>query len=386
MANLSKSQKLFIEKCGLTTGDVFDASGMKKAEYRSQMKALDLLVAYGVSPCKAGGHTMRTRHGHCLQCDTANLGFLKRYKEPGQVYLAWSVRAKWAKIGMAKHAAERIKTLNQWKYGGLDDWSLKLHFDCQKAGEVENVAQSLLAQHSKQGVSYCLGKTVRECRELFQCNLKDAAKALAMAASLDGGKLQSASSSGELNIISELGQSVAVDAKVHPASIAPPPQINETPLGELGIKSKPRENLIKRNGQLSKRVTTRKVASTKTLAEAISISVKRIDSIAAATMLEHPKMEPKHGSVTGGSQQAKFNAKNLQVQVEAVHPDPSSSATSKFKKQVDSSYRNLGVGMRESFRTPQQLQKDKTKLEKMVGIDTTYSNLGVGRRENIRRK
>jgi len=35
---------------------------------------LGLWVAYGVAPCDAEGHTLRTRNGHCLQCQGDGLG------------------------------------------------------------------------------------------------------------------------------------------------------------------------------------------------------------------------------------------------------------------------------------------------------------------------
>ena len=276
MAKLLKSQINFLEKCGFTTKEVFDASGMQKADYRRLMKELDLFIAYGVSPCKAKGHTMRTRHGHCVQCDTANLGFLKRYEKPGQVYLAWSSKSKWAKIGMANNAPERIKTLNQWKYGGFDDWRLKLSFECSRAGLIENEAHKILAQHSKQGVTYSFGNTTRECRELFECKLRDAVTALKTA--------------------------VKIDLKIP---------------GEGEIENK-----------------------------------------------------------------SKIKNKNLLF----IDEDQTSDLTAKPAPNfIDTSYRNIGVGRRETLSGIQKLKNNNKKSVKVSKIDSTYNNLGVGRKEFVTR-
>jgi hypothetical protein len=70
---------------------------MKTWEWKQQMKGLGKLVAFGVYPCAAKGHTLRTRAGHCIQCNTANLSYLKRMNESADVYVAWSKGSKLVK-------------------------------------------------------------------------------------------------------------------------------------------------------------------------------------------------------------------------------------------------------------------------------------------------
>ena len=98
MAKLTKSQLAFIQRMQLDSYSLFDASGLRARDWKLQMKELGKLVAFGVTPCSAGGHSLRTRAGHCLQCNTANLSFLKRMSDRGEVYVAWSSGAKIAKI------------------------------------------------------------------------------------------------------------------------------------------------------------------------------------------------------------------------------------------------------------------------------------------------
>jgi hypothetical protein len=99
---LTTEQLAFLESQFVPLSRTFDASGMTRREYQDEMKSLDLIVAYGVSACKARGHTLRTRAGHCCQCNTAALAFLLRFEDRGEVYVASSAKQGLTKIGVAK--------------------------------------------------------------------------------------------------------------------------------------------------------------------------------------------------------------------------------------------------------------------------------------------
>ena len=144
---------------------------MRRKDYTAKMSALGLWVAYGVSNCKAGGHSLRDRAGHCVQCKPANLGFLRRYDEDGEVYVAISGRGSLVKVGMSKKAVKRISQLNFYEYGGRSDWSLHFVVQCIQAGKVENSAQQKLAKFASSGTYYKSGNYI-ECQELFTCRTK----------------------------------------------------------------------------------------------------------------------------------------------------------------------------------------------------------------------
>jgi hypothetical protein len=129
--------------------------------------------------CK--GHSLRTRAGHCVQCNTANLSYLKRMSEEADVYVAWSKSSQIAKIGLSKDAYERLETLNYFKYGGVGDWEMKLIYTCENGGEVESEAHRILSEYSKVGVTYMNGKVQRFCTEIFKCRLSQALEALEQA-------------------------------------------------------------------------------------------------------------------------------------------------------------------------------------------------------------
>lgn len=178
MAKLSKAQISFIKKMELSMDDLFDASGLNNKEYQKIMKEQGKLVAYGVTPCGAKGHTLRTRKGHCVQCNTANLDYLKRMSKTADVYVAWSQQKRIAKVGLSVDAYQRLSTLNEFRYGGIEDWQMKLIYTCENAGQVETATHQLLREYSKTGLTYWNGNVHRDCTELFQCNLKTAMNAL----------------------------------------------------------------------------------------------------------------------------------------------------------------------------------------------------------------
>lgn len=180
MARLTKQQTEFIQALGLSTRVAFDATGLKRTEWQQQMRELNKLLAFGVTPCAAQGHELRTRSGHCVQCNTANLGYLLRHVQDvrAEVYVAWSEASKLAKIGYSKNADERVSTLNKWRYGGQKDWKMVLIYEVDKAIAIEKMTQDRLSKSKKQGITYMNGTIERQCTEIFECPLPKAIKAL----------------------------------------------------------------------------------------------------------------------------------------------------------------------------------------------------------------
>lgn len=166
---LTKEQEAFLESQGIPLSAAFDASSMPKSVYSQVMKKLGKLVAFGVTPCDRAGHTLRTRHGHCIQCGTHHLAFIQRYSESGVIYVAHSASKKLTKVGVTGDVSERIKMLNSYGYAGVNDWRVWYQRGMENnAGRVENFIHNKLLKY-KISVNYEKEGRLVECQEVFDC-------------------------------------------------------------------------------------------------------------------------------------------------------------------------------------------------------------------------
>lgn len=166
---LTTEQKGFLEDQGVPISAAFDASGLPPSLYRPLMKELGKLIAFGVTPCGKAGHTLRSRHGHCVQCGTHNIAFIKRYSESGFIYVAHSAARGFTKVGVANEVEERIKMLNSYGYAGANDWRVWYQgYMKNNAGRVENFIHNKLMSY-KVNASYEKEGRLVECQEIFDC-------------------------------------------------------------------------------------------------------------------------------------------------------------------------------------------------------------------------
>ena len=179
MARLTKGQILFLTGQDIPLGKVYDATGLPSSCYRREMRELDKEVAIGVTPCQLFGHTMRTRSGHCAQCNTHTFAFRRRFNKANYIYIALSGNKSLLKIGVSNNPFRRISTLNSMGYGGACDWTMEWSEYCEKAGRVEATAHEILKLGGHQAESKYLrnGYTVH-CQELFRCPLEKAIKSI----------------------------------------------------------------------------------------------------------------------------------------------------------------------------------------------------------------
>ena len=130
------------------------------------------------SNCEAQGHRLRTKVGHCVQCDTSKIARMKRFSESAFVYIAGSLRTKSIKIGTSKVPNERHKKNSYDGYGGADDWVPLFEVKFENAGRVESDAQLMLAA-SKVSSEYMKdGVTRQSSRETFSCSFSEAKRAV----------------------------------------------------------------------------------------------------------------------------------------------------------------------------------------------------------------
>lgn len=171
MAKLTKKQTNFLIEHDVPIDKTFDATGYSTAEYKNLMKDMDLLVAYGVIPCEAEGHKLRLRSGHCFQCNPDMLRYHLRHYEDQYLYLAYSISKKLIKVGITKDLDQREESLNETRYGDIDDWQIISSAFVYGAGVAETQIHNALSRYKVCAETYKDGRYVAT-RELFKCTKK----------------------------------------------------------------------------------------------------------------------------------------------------------------------------------------------------------------------
>ena len=170
VAKLTKRQLEFISNQGIPLSSMFDASGLSKRIYTERMREQGKAFAFGVAPCAAEGHTLRTRAGHCIQCNTSNIAYMLRNIGPGYVYVAASLHGRLLKVGSCERVSGRQESLRSQRYGGHSDWEILAHAHFDQRGKVEGEIQKALQRWRVSG-GYWKGDDWTECYELFVCKI-----------------------------------------------------------------------------------------------------------------------------------------------------------------------------------------------------------------------
>lgn len=145
---------------------VFDAAGLPRSFYSRKMKEGGFLIACGVDPCY-NGHALKTRHGHCVQCNTARIAFVSRSRAPGYVYVATSAASGLTKVGCTSDADSRIAALSANGYGGQNDWRCEYVVYNDRMGDIETEVHRGLSAY-RHSCSYLRDGHPVECKELFR--------------------------------------------------------------------------------------------------------------------------------------------------------------------------------------------------------------------------
>lgn len=176
--NLTEEQRNFLESQNVPLSSVFDASGLSKKEYIELMRDLEKDIAFGVSPCRKAGHTLKTRAGHCIQCDPARIAFQRRHSQSGWIYIAGSINKHFIKVGFTSDIKKRESTLRSQHYGGTSDWKIIYSSKIMKdGGQAEFQIHSALNDYFSPRTFIKSGKEIF-CYEIFDCDYNTAKKAL----------------------------------------------------------------------------------------------------------------------------------------------------------------------------------------------------------------
>jgi hypothetical protein len=173
MATLTSDEKKFLEYHGIPLSWTFDASGMKKKEYKKAMHEEEKFIAYGLNFCPRADHTLRTPSGSCPQCDTSSIAYILRHRRKAHVYIAGSIEKRLIKVGTSADPPtlkKRICILNVNSYGGASDWRLLSHIDAATDASKFEIAIHKDLQHCLTQVSYFNSGNLTVTMECFSCS------------------------------------------------------------------------------------------------------------------------------------------------------------------------------------------------------------------------
>jgi hypothetical protein len=168
----------FSERHGIPLDRFFDAAGMSKAEYSSQMASIGAIIAYNAEPCRKAGHLIRNRYGKCVVCDPKQIAFNQRAFEAGSVYAAFSPSKGLVKVGFTKDVRRRHNTLVRQRYAGVGDWELYYQKEAEDGGRRELEAKKKLARYAVKGLTYFWDGRTQEADEVYDCSKESAIRAL----------------------------------------------------------------------------------------------------------------------------------------------------------------------------------------------------------------
>ena len=163
----------FLSKHGLTSDDVYDGRNETRANYRINAKKIGKNIILG-RPCNAAGHRLKTRAGHCIQCDPAKLAYATRQQLNGYLYIAKSKSIRPIKVGFTSSINKRANSLNHGWYAGQSDWKIVFSQKLNNAGEIENAVKKKLGRYKATGHFYEKDGASQQATELFNVSIDEA--------------------------------------------------------------------------------------------------------------------------------------------------------------------------------------------------------------------
>jgi hypothetical protein len=167
----------FLRWHGLDQDDVYDGRYESKEDRHDAAKREGKFLILSSVRCRAAGHRIRTRAGHCFQCDPLKLVYQIRHSKSGYVYVAGSLSGRTIKIGTAKDIPQRERQLRAEAYAGVSDWIVLYSIYVSESGRVEHDA-SARVPGTRVFSSYFKDGIEQTAVEVLNCSFSDAVKAI----------------------------------------------------------------------------------------------------------------------------------------------------------------------------------------------------------------
>lgn len=165
---MNDDERAFLDRQGILPAQVVDVRGVPKKQHRRLAKASNAILLLG-SHCKSGHHRLRTRAGHCVQCDPSKIAFESRHRLAGYIYIAQSVAGDLIKIGGTPCIDSREQTLRHQHYAGCDDWVILAQARVEEYGKLEKSIHARLRKYAV-NLSYLKDNRLQMASEVFRCS------------------------------------------------------------------------------------------------------------------------------------------------------------------------------------------------------------------------
>jgi hypothetical protein len=167
----------FLSLHGFNREDVHDGRHQSKSSREEAAKREGKPLILTSVVCRAAGHRIRTRGGHCFQCNPLRLVYQIRHGEPAFVYVAGSLTGQLIKIGSAGDIPTRQRKLRYDQYAGFADWKIMFSVWANEAGKVESDASARIADR-RTYQPYFKDGVEQVAVEAFRCRFSTAVKAV----------------------------------------------------------------------------------------------------------------------------------------------------------------------------------------------------------------
>jgi hypothetical protein len=162
--DITDSEFAFLVAHKISLSHVYDARGQSATAWHSSAKAKGMI--FGLSePCHAG-HRLKERNGHCIECNTSQISYIRRHSNSGYVYIASSRKGRIHKVGSTIDLKTRRDNLQREVYAGCDDWTIIARCAVKEMGKVEFNIHKSLKKHAVER-TYAKGDRIVNAREVF---------------------------------------------------------------------------------------------------------------------------------------------------------------------------------------------------------------------------
>ena len=167
---LTKEEMRFINQHEISLDEIFDGRKINTASSKQICSQLRIPFFKG-NPCREFGHRLRTSAGHCIQCNTARISFVKRENISQYLYFAYSVGTDIFKIGVTSNIIRRERTLTSQMYASLGEWLILSYALVNNSGNIERIIHGKFSKFSV-SASYVRSGIEQDARELFDHPIK----------------------------------------------------------------------------------------------------------------------------------------------------------------------------------------------------------------------